>query len=190
LAVRLQRLTRSTSAPFSGPGTPPGIRSVIRGDRGRARPYRLGFLSPFSAPAFASWTVLFPPRSSASLTVGLPATLPRPDPDGVPTFRLHETRPGWVPSMPRGRRCSHGRLGAPGRRLPLPSGQPLHPGASTHHPRLTLTRRHQGFTCVHPSGLPLTCGPRVEREPLGLNPELRTPPLPATHVRAGTGPEH
>src|ERR1035437_8553514 len=27
----------------------------------------------------------------------------------------------------------------------------------------------------------------MERGPLDLNPELRTPPLPATHVRAGTG---
>src|SRR5665647_2639320 len=27
----------------------------------------------------------------------------------------------------------------------------------------------------------------MKRQPLGLNPELRTPPLSATHVRAGTG---
>src|SRR5664279_1638815 len=27
----------------------------------------------------------------------------------------------------------------------------------------------------------------MEQGPSGLNPELRTPPLPATHVRAGTG---
>jgi hypothetical protein len=32
--------------------------------------------------AFASWTILFPPGSSASLTVGLPAAFPRPDPTG------------------------------------------------------------------------------------------------------------
>lgn len=31
------------------------------------------FPSPFDPPAFASWTILFPPRTSASLTVGLPA---------------------------------------------------------------------------------------------------------------------
>src|SRR5450759_1779091 len=28
----------------------------------------------------------------------------------------------------------------------------------------------------------------MEQGPSGLNPELRTPPLPATHVRVGTGP--
>jgi hypothetical protein len=49
------------------------------------------------------------------------------DSDGVSTFRMREMRPGRVPSMPRGRRCSRGRSGASGRRLPLPSGQPCTP---------------------------------------------------------------
>ena len=31
---------------------------------------------------------------------------------------------------------------------------------------------------------------RMERERFGFFPELRTPQFPATHVRAGTGPEH
>src|SRR5215218_2644720 len=45
--------------------------------------------------------------SWALLAVGLPDTLvARPDPDGVTAFRTHELRPGWVPSIPRGRRCS------------------------------------------------------------------------------------
>jgi hypothetical protein len=45
----------------------------------------------------------------------------------------------------------------------------------------------QGFTVVHPSGLPLACSPRVEREPSGLFPGLHTPPLPAAHAGVGTG---
>ena len=40
------------------------------------------------------------------------------------------------------------------------------------------------------SGLPLAGGPRMERVPLGFYPELRTPPLPATHVRVETGLKH
>jgi hypothetical protein len=52
---------------------------------------------------------------------------------------------------------------------------------------LNLTRHHRGFTGVHPSGLPLACGPRVEQGPLGFSLGLRTPPSPATHARAGTG---
>lgn len=66
-----------------------------------------------------------PPGSWAFLTVGLPDT--RPDPDGVSTFHTHEPRPGWVPPVSRGRRCSPSRPQVPDRRLPLPNGQPLHP---------------------------------------------------------------
>jgi hypothetical protein len=38
-----------------------------------------------------------------------------------------------------------------------------------------------------PPGNPLACYPQVERRHLGFSPELRTPPLPATHVQVGTG---
>jgi hypothetical protein len=44
--------------------------------------------------------------------------------------------------------------------------------------------------CIHPSGLPLACGSRMDRAPLGFSPELRTPPSPAAHVRVGTGLEY
>ena len=44
---------------------------------------------------------------------------------------------------------------------------------------------------IHPSGLPLACGPRMERAPLGFCLMLRTPPgTPATHVRPRPGHEH
>ena len=74
----------------------------------------------------------------------------------------------------------------PGQRLPLPSGQSLHPApashrGATHHE--ASTRVH----AIHPSGLPLACDPRMGREALGLSPVLRTPPLPAAHDRAGPG---
>lgn len=58
----------------------------------------------------------------------------------------------WVPSIPRGRRCSHDRRDVHGRRLPLLNGQPLSP---RHHPpprSARLTRHQQGFTGIHPSG--------------------------------------
>jgi hypothetical protein len=51
-------------------------------------------------------------------------------------------------------------------------------------------KRYRGFTGVHPSGLPLACGPRVEQGLLGFSPRLRTPPSPATHARVGTGHGH
>lgn len=50
-------------------------------------------------------SILFPPRHSAFLTVGLPEhpyLLACLDPVGVSMFRTRETRPGWVPSLLRG----------------------------------------------------------------------------------------
>jgi hypothetical protein len=152
---------------------------------GEGQPSFLDFLSPFGAPAFACWAILFPPRDPAFLAVGLPDK-ERLDLDGVSAFRTSEMRLGWVPPLPRGRRCPRGRHSLTGRRLPLSSGQPLTP-VSHAIPRLHVTRHHQGFTRVHPSSLPRAGGPQMAREPLGDIPELRTSPLPATHVKAGTG---
>jgi hypothetical protein len=45
---------------------------------------------------------LFPPESSAALTIGLPRRRDDPDSVGVPVFRTCEKRPGWVPSLLRG----------------------------------------------------------------------------------------
>jgi len=79
-----------------------------------------------------------------------------------------------------------GRL--PDRHPPLPSGQSLNPATTSHHARLSFTGHQQGFTHVHPSGLPLARAPGVEPAALRLSPELRTPPSPAAHVRGGDRP--
>ena len=112
-----------------------------------------------------------------------------PDPDGVTTFHTHELRPGWVPPIPRGRRCSSRLSGFLTRRLPLPSGQSLHPAATSHLAGPNLTRHQSEVHVLHPSGLPLACSRRMERQTLGLSPELRTPPTKSrtTHVGVGTG---
>ncbi len=34
-----------------------------------------------------------------------------------------------------------------------------------------MTRHQRGFACAHPSGLPLACGSRMERAPLGVFPD-------------------
>ncbi len=51
-----------------------------------------------------------------------------------------------------------------------------------------LTRHQQGFIVIHPSSLPLACGPGRSRDPralpLGFAPRR---PEPAAHARAGTG---
>ena len=141
----------------------------------------------FRPPAFASWSSCARQGAGPSLRSAYRSLLPGPDPDEVATFRAHELRPGWVPSLPRGLRCPHGRQVIPGRRMPPCSGPSLYPRPATHHRRLLITRHHQGFTVVHPSGLPLACSLRVEREPSGFFPGLHTPPLPAAHAGVGTG---
>src|SRR5688572_22688772 len=96
--------------------------------------------------------------------------------------RRNAAPPSWVTVWRPSVRTAAVRFARSGRRR-VPENFDIHPG-------LNVTRHRRGLTCVHPSGLPLACGPRMERAPLGFSPELRTPPLPATHVRVGTGHEH
>ena len=79
-----------------------------------------------------------------------------------------------------------GRL--PDRHPPLPSGQSLNPATTSHHARLSFTGHQQGFTHVHPSGLPFAHAAGMEPAALRLPPELRTPPSPAAHVRGRDRP--
>src|SRR5918992_1626917 len=74
--------------------------------------------------------IRFPSRGWAPLAVGLPDPLPaRPDLDRVTAFRTHELRPGWVPSLPRGRWCPSRPSRLLDRHPPPRSGQSLHPAA-------------------------------------------------------------
>jgi hypothetical protein len=104
-------------------------------------------------------------------------TRQRLDPGGVATFRTSESRPDWVPSLPRGPAV----LSRPVRSLrpplaPSSRGQALSPRLASHLPELSITRRHQGFTCVHPPGLPPhLLVPGWNKDPLGSLPGLRTP---------------
>src|SRR5437763_8844679 len=79
-----------------------------------------------------------------------------------------------------------GRL--PDRHPPLPSGKSLNPATTSHHARLSFTGHQQGFTHVHPSGLPLARATGMEPAALRLPPELRTPPSPAARVEGGDRP--
>ena len=109
------------------------------------------------------------------------------DPDGVSMFRTRETRPGWAPSISRGQRCSRDRPEAGGRRLPLPSGQPLSP-RSCHPPRgarinRTSARVHR-CSPVQPSP---HLWPRDGTGALRLSPEAPHPcgQDPQTHAQGG-----
>src|SRR6266511_4280748 len=121
--VVVQRLTRHTSACFRSRATRPGIRPVIRNPTGwRDRRQRIPVSCCLSATGIGFLGVLFPPRDSASLTVGLPPHPRRGGPDGITTFHTHETRPGRVPAIPRERRCPRDRRTVLGRRPPIRNG--------------------------------------------------------------------
>ena len=94
------------------------------------------------------------------------------DPGGVSTLRTSESRPDWVPSLPRGPAV----LTRPVRSLrpplaPSSRGQALSPRRAFHLPELSITRRHRGFTRVHPPGLPPSpVDPGWDRAPWACSP--------------------
>jgi hypothetical protein len=90
--------------------------------------------------------------------------------------RMRDTAGVGAPYTPRPAVFTRPTMGLRSPLAASPSGQALPPGYSSRLPELTITRHQQGFTCVHPSGLPLARSlPRTERGPLGLLLELRTP---------------
>ena len=171
---------------LSGPATRAGIRPVIPDGRLEERPSSPRVPVAFRPPAFASWASCsrrgIPPLSRSAYRA--PSS---PDPTGFPRSAHARSRPGWVPSLPRGQRCSHDRSGPSGRRLPpLPAARPYHPGPHPIVPELAITRHHQGFTRVHPSGLPLACcSPGWNRGPWASSPGFAPPQAGPASARRG-----
>jgi hypothetical protein len=126
---------------------------------------------------------------------------------GLPHGRLTGRR---RPDPDGGYRVSHARaaigVGAscvPRTAVLIPTGRASQPApAASQRPvpvlryripsaELTVTRHRSEVQVLHPSDLPLACGPRMERAPLGFCLMLRTPPgTPATHARPRPGHEH
>ncbi len=104
----------------------------------------------FPPPAFRFSVIQCQPRSWALLTVGLPDARSRPDLDGVTAFRTHELRPGWVPPIPRGQRCSSRPRDVLGRRLPLFRGESFDPAPTFPYTRGSelrgISQRFRFFT--------------------------------------------
>ena len=126
----------TASAPFSGRVTRTRIRPVIRRPPAEGLASGRRFPAAFRPPAFASRSS-FARRGVGPSSRSADRTRPRarPDPDGVSAFRTHELRPGWAPSIPRGRRCSS----RPGRLRPSPAASPRPvpaPSRASHRPGL------------------------------------------------------
>ncbi len=129
----------------------------------------------FRPPAFASW-------SSCSRRGIRPSSRSAyqphrgPDPDGVTAFRTHELRPGWVPSIPRGRRCSP-RTGdrarpasaASQRHVPVPRTNSICRGSASRG-------INEGSSNSPVRSSPRPPPPGWNEQQLRLSPELRTPP--------------
>ena len=159
---------------LSRPGTRPGIQPVIRNDRLEEAAILSRFPAALSAAGIRFSVIRFPPGNWALLAVGLPDL--GPDLDGVTTFRTRELQPGWVPSLPRGRRCSSRPSSLLDRRLPLRNGQSLHPAPASHLAGLCLTRHQRGFKQFTRPAFPSPVDARMERAALGLSFGVRTPP--------------
>ncbi len=134
-----------------------------------------GFPVAFRRTGVRFLGILFPPRVSAPLTIGLPDLTARTRRGyHVPRFRdsaglgaLFTPRPAV---LTRPTRTPRPPLAASS------SGQALSPRSTSHLPGLSITRHHQGFTFVRPPGLPLAWSlPRMEQGPFGFFPRLRTP---------------
>jgi hypothetical protein len=99
----LHRLTCPRQHPFRGRAPGP-VSSQLSSNDGLEEPFKVVLVSCRLSPAGIRFLdILFPPENSALLTVGLPTRhQDGPDSVGVPMFRTHELRPGWVPPLPRG----------------------------------------------------------------------------------------
>jgi len=99
----LHRLTCPRQHPFRGRAPGP-VSSQLSSNDGLEEPFKIVLVSCRLSPAGIRFLdILFPPENSALLTVGLPTRhQDGPDSVGVPMFRTHELRPGWVPPLPRG----------------------------------------------------------------------------------------
>jgi hypothetical protein len=150
----------------------------------RGRPCGPRFPVAFRPPAFACWILLRP------LRIGLPygrltRRTGRLDPIGVVAFRMRELRPGWVSPEPRGRRCAPDRRApvqpAPAAFLrPVPTTRWCSPSAGA-----CLTRHHQGFIRIHPSGLPQPVTHRWDEGPWALTSGFAPRGYPQRTLRRG-----
>jgi hypothetical protein len=177
---------------LSHPGTRPGIRPVIQGRHLEEAATRPGFPLPFG------YRRSLLGYSDSRRGVGLSSrsayrTRPRarPDPDGVTAFRTHELRPGWVPPIPRGRRCSSR---TEGRTQPAPAAPRrlvLAPRSNIHLAGLRFTRHQRGFKPFTRPVFPLPAATRMERAAAWAFPRgFRTPPTGSRRRTPGVGTGH
>jgi hypothetical protein len=147
-------LTRVST--LSGPGTSPVSGQLAGTASGRAsHPVPVSCCLSAAGVRFSGHPV---PARELGLPHGRLTGRTTPGPGrGFHVPHLRDTT-GVVPSLPRGRRCSPGRMPYPAVACRFPAASPctphLHPTGEAPFYEAS-TRVH----AIHPSGLPLTCGP-------------------------------
>ena len=175
------------SAPFRPDHKDPYPAGYPRRPRG-GRGHRVPVPAAFPLPALAFWSSCSRRGIGRSLRSAYQCVRRRDwTSTGFPCFARTSCDRGGCPlySGDHGARPDRSRSPASARRIT--AARPCTPPRRRIYAELCITKHHQGFTRVHPSDLPLACGSRMQRQRLGLYPELRTPPLRATHVEVGTG---
>lgn len=110
----------------------------------------------------------------------------RADPVGVSTFHTHESRPGWVPSLPRGPAVLSWPNAVPDQRLPHHNGLSLHPAHASHRAEFRFTRHQRGFTQFTRPVCPSPVAPSRGRGLLRLSPRASHPTVTSS-ARQGRG---
>ena len=191
ISISVQRLTCPRQRPF-GPshwGWYPAsyLRRSTEGSTILPR-----FPVAFRPPAFACWASC--PAEEFRSPHGRPTRQPAPGPRRgfhVPHIRVTAGLGALFTPRPSGA-LTAGPI-PPAAARPSSRGQALLPRSSSHLPELSITRRHQGFTRVHPPGLPpRLVDPPDETGALGLTPRASHPNRPDLRRTPdrGTGIEH
>ena len=142
----------------------------------------------FRPPAFASQVIRPSLGEWAFLAVGLPDPSPCPDfPSGFPRSTRSRCDRGGCLLYLGGGGAHPADKKSPASACRFPAASPYTP-PGTPSARLTHNETSTKVHAIHPSGLPLARDPWMVQGSFGFPPELRTPPLPATHAEGGARP--
>ena len=184
MAAWLQRLTCPRQRAFA-PRHHPVSGRLCAAPGGRAR-HAAAFSRCLSATGIRFLGILSRPGIAPPLRSAYHAASAARTRTGFPCSA--RVRPGWlrVPSLPRGRRCPHGRSFSPAAACRIATASPYHPGPQPAPGRISdeaSARVH----CHSPhTSRPLACDPG-RNGILGLSPELRTPPGKTRRRTSGRG---
>jgi len=142
----------------------------------------------FRLPAFASQVIRPSLGDWAFLAVGLPATGTWPGSHRGSHVPHARDATGVGASCISGAAVLNSADKSPADACRFPAASPCSPPGTLHRRGSRITRHQRRFTRFTRPVCPLPVTPRMEQGSFGFPPELRTPPLPATHAEGGARP--